>query len=183
MVSIVHLKLKVDVCFWSKLSVASLVSVFKLFHSLHERACCATAIWWHIGVLTPNSSNNCTGNVLIRFLFFLDTTLLYIIETNLWFCLILIWFCIPGSIATGAAPKSLGFSAVSLGAVVLTGRMLLWQTSRNYSFLFRVEGQQVRDDTTPKASFPPAPFSTLPCLSSLAHKRSSLWGRSFSSLF
>ncbi|XP_027872794.1 contactin-4 isoform X2 [Xiphophorus couchianus] len=32
---------------------------------------------------------------------------------------------VEGSIATGAAPKSLGFSAVSLGAVVLTGRMLL----------------------------------------------------------
>ncbi|XP_023193460.1 contactin-4-like isoform X2 [Xiphophorus maculatus] len=32
---------------------------------------------------------------------------------------------VEGSIATGAAPKSLGFSAVSLGAAVLTGRMLL----------------------------------------------------------
>ncbi|XP_054905364.1 contactin-4 isoform X2 [Poeciliopsis prolifica] len=32
---------------------------------------------------------------------------------------------VEGSIATGAAPKSLGFSAVSIGAVVLTGRMLL----------------------------------------------------------
>ncbi|XP_014884117.1 contactin-4 isoform X2 [Poecilia latipinna] len=32
---------------------------------------------------------------------------------------------VEGSIATGAAPESLGFSAVSLGAVVLTGRMLL----------------------------------------------------------